>query len=763
MDKLEKKQYEIQKDTYDWCVKKFKTVEDNFGLKVHVHADDGTLQNGEIFLFNHFARFETAIPPYIIYKETGLYSRTIADKELFSASEKLTNFLTGGGAVPNNMPGLLPFLAAEILRGRKVVIFPEGGMVKDRRVMDEKGKYGIFSRTANQFRKHHRGAAILALTLDLFKRRIKDLHENGDTKRLEHWRDALELESIDLLLERANKATLIVPGTITFYPIRIDENIAGRIADFFVKNLPSQAMEEIIVEGNMFLKDTDMDIRFGEMIDISKSWHWWERMLLNKYFLSIKSLDELFSLRHEADSFSEKILAGYIAKETDRIRDMYMGKIYEGTTVNFAHIASTLIMHLLKKDIFTLPKYEFHEMIYLTIKKIQADPKIHLHKSFLDPSAYKDLPFGKSPGLKQFMRNAKVARLIKEGKKSYYFREKILDDHDYHMVRLENPIRVRANEAEPITKLQDIIQDTIKTYNKVKRSDVGAYMFDDEIREVAFNKQLYVGAQYNKIHELETIKDSTDPYLLLQKKKAKVGVLLVHGFLSSPGELKALGKKLHAEGYSVLGMRVAGHGTSPWDLNNRTYDEWQSSVYRNYKIIEAYCDKVVVVGFSGGGALSLNFAATNPESLAGVASVCTPLILKDKMMHLVPLLHYFNKFVALLPKMESLVPFKGNRSDYPATNYASMPVQALNELRYLVQKVKKNLKYVTCKVFVLQSTDDPVVNPKAAQIIYNLLTSKDKEVHMIESNRHGIIYDDVGETHNLLIEFIRDASKQPKK
>ena len=45
----------------------------------------------------------------------------------------------GVGVVPNNEPGLLAFLAAEILRGRKVSVFPEGGMVKDRRILDENG------------------------------------------------------------------------------------------------------------------------------------------------------------------------------------------------------------------------------------------------------------------------------------------------------------------------------------------------------------------------------------------------------------------------------------------------------------------------------------------------------------------------------------------------------------------------------------------------------------------------------------------------
>jgi len=47
---------------------------------------------------------------------------------------------------PHNHPRLFPLLAAQVLRGRKVIIFPEGGMVKDRRVMDNQGHYNIYSR-----------------------------------------------------------------------------------------------------------------------------------------------------------------------------------------------------------------------------------------------------------------------------------------------------------------------------------------------------------------------------------------------------------------------------------------------------------------------------------------------------------------------------------------------------------------------------------------------------------------------------------------
>ena len=47
-------------------------------LKVNIklHHEKGQVADGDIFLFNHFARFETIIPQYLIFKETGAYCRT---------------------------------------------------------------------------------------------------------------------------------------------------------------------------------------------------------------------------------------------------------------------------------------------------------------------------------------------------------------------------------------------------------------------------------------------------------------------------------------------------------------------------------------------------------------------------------------------------------------------------------------------------------------------------------------------------------------
>ncbi len=162
--------YVISESTWKWTYFVLKALEKSLSVNVALHGDHQLLESGQIFLFNHFSRFETFIPQYLIYRQTGCYSRSIAGAEFFKGDTALSSYLRAVGAVPNRHPRLLPFLAEEILKGRKVIIFPEGGMVKDRQVIDQKGDYSVYSRSADRRRKHHSGWFCALVGGNLFSR-----------------------------------------------------------------------------------------------------------------------------------------------------------------------------------------------------------------------------------------------------------------------------------------------------------------------------------------------------------------------------------------------------------------------------------------------------------------------------------------------------------------------------------------------------------------------------------------------------------------
>ena len=141
------KAFEISKASCEWTVRAMTVLKTRLKVNIKLHHGGNLVRDGHIFLFNHFARFETFIPQYLIYRETGAFCRSIAAKEFFGDDDRFGKYLRSLGGVPNDYERILPFLAEEILRGRKVIVFPEGGMVKDRRVLDREGSYSARKQT----------------------------------------------------------------------------------------------------------------------------------------------------------------------------------------------------------------------------------------------------------------------------------------------------------------------------------------------------------------------------------------------------------------------------------------------------------------------------------------------------------------------------------------------------------------------------------------------------------------------------------------
>jgi hypothetical protein len=324
----------------------------------------------------------------------------------------------------------------------------------------------------------------------------------------------------------------------------------------------------------------------------------------------VTSLDDLFSLREDkVVSWSEKMLARCISKETYRIRQASMASMYAAITVNLSHLASYTITRLIARGVMEIKTDVFHRVLYLALKNLQAAPNIHLHRSLFWPDRYRGLLDGVSVELNRFLNTCRISGLLERSAQSYLFTDKLCEHQEFDDIRLENPLRVYANEVSPIREVQETVEAALEESRTVSDMKLASFLFDDELRAHSWNKEHFTTPRYQDINVQETAGQSGAPFLLLPEKHVRKGVLLVHGFLASPAELAEYGHTLSAKGYAVLGVRLDGHGTSPWDLKARTWQQWLNSVRRGYRILSAFVDQVVIVGFSAGGVLSLMLAA----------------------------------------------------------------------------------------------------------------------------------------------------------
>ncbi len=98
--------------------------------------------------------------------------------------------------------------------------------------------------------------------------------------------------------------------------------------------------------------------------------------------------------------------------------------------------------------------------------------------------------------------------------------------------------------------------------------------------------------------------------------------------------------------------------------------------------------------------------------------------------------------------------FRLNDSEHPHINYRNIPIRGAFELRRLVQDMKRRLGAVTCPVAVIQGTDDPIIDPRSAELVLDKIASKETSLHMIPCARHGILNEDIGGTQELVISFL---------
>lgn len=743
----------INEALYQWCVRGFTLLRRRVGMNIAVHAEANLIEAGQIFQFNHFARFETIVPQYFIYQATGAYCRCVATHELFEGNDRFAKLLWNVGAVPDNHPGLLAFLAAEILRGRKVIIFPEGGMNKDRQV----AAAPVSALTANMrpHTGHRNGAAALAVILEIFKKRILSVHEAGDLERLDRWVKALGLANQTALIAAARKPSLIVPSNITFHPIHTGDNILRKAAEFFSLKIGERAKDELLIEGNLILRNTDMDIRFGQPFHPDVAWNVADRLVLSRIFEQIDSLDELFGLKDTASRWIERMAALTMKRTTKRLRDLCMKEMYARVTVNLSHLASLLVMRLAAAGETDIERSRFHRLLYTIIKQVQHEEGLHLHRTLTDPEAYAGVLEGNCKPLQQFFETAAASQLVETAASHYRLLPALRDGKSGRDPRLENAVRVYANEVGALENLMKLVAQAVPA----EAVNLAQFLFDDEMCGFEISKARFSAPRHAAINAQETASQTGKPYFIVPENPAKPGVVLVHGLFASPAELKGLGQRLADLGHPVLGVRLKGHGTSPWDLRECGRQDWLASVRRGYEIMSLITPEVLVVGFATGASLALQLAATHPPGLIGVVSVSAPLGFQPRSVAFAALIHGFNKLSEWAHVQDGVKPFLLRDSEHLDIDYRNTPVRSLLELRKVADGLQRCLSQVTCPVTVIQAEDDPIVDPSSARFIHDCIGSAQKSLHMVPSQRHGILHENVAGTQELVISLVGSLAK----
>lgn len=176
--------------------------------------------------------------------------------------------------------------------------------------------------------------------------------------------------------------------------------------------------------------------------------------------------------------------------------------------------------------------------------------------------------------------------------------------------------------------------------------------------------------------------------------------------------MRFLGECLRAAGHTVCGVRLAGHGTRPEDLESCGWRDWYRSVEDGLEALASCCTAVVAVGLSMGSLLVLRLGRNHPRDVSGVGVLSPALVLRSpwpaRLVSLTGLLwSLLPAGLGYWPKGDSDIADPAARG--AQSSYRSLPLKSVAELVRLQQDVLAHLREVSQPVLAVQARQDHVI------------------------------------------------------
>jgi carboxylesterase len=214
------------------------------------------------------------------------------------------------------------------------------------------------------------------------------------------------------------------------------------------------------------------------------------------------------------------------------------------------------------------------------------------------------------------------------------------------------------------------------------------------------------------------------------------GVLLLHGFTGNPDVFRELAANLNEAGYTVRAPLIAGHGTTPQELSETTWNDWYDSAEESFQDLQKETKKQFIVGASFGSCLACILASNH--QVAGLVTIGYPRWIRhDFTARLATGLlrlfgvRYFKKKIRLNDNTLLV--------GAPGGNYPIIPIVSLSNFFHLKGVVSEQaLSKIKSPLLIIQSTRDGLVLPKSGFHLFSRASSEHKQLLWISEPHHRL-------------------------
>ncbi|RMF54392.1 alpha/beta fold hydrolase [Candidatus Woesearchaeota archaeon] len=221
-------------------------------------------------------------------------------------------------------------------------------------------------------------------------------------------------------------------------------------------------------------------------------------------------------------------------------------------------------------------------------------------------------------------------------------------------------------------------------------------------------------------------------------KRGRIGVLMFHGFTSTPQEMHYLADFLAKNNYSVAIPLLKGHGTDARDLARTKVKDWLDSVMPAYLELRKHCDKI----FLGGSSFGANLAVILSQKIKvdGLLLLAMPAYFRREktIRRALPFLSIIKR-IRPFPKK----PYLGQYEHIykKKLHYDVFPLNCAKDVINTIALSRKLLPKIHVPTLVMQSDSDHQITKENAVFIYNHLGTKHKHLFFVPNAYHVFIMD----------------------
>lgn len=703
---------------------------------IRVHGLEKVAGQPVIFVVNQFTGIEPFIIPAILAEYYQQVPISIVPQEYFKGgyggylektgskfsypgfqNKELTRTLLGGNSAP-------------------IIYYPGGRSIPENGLLDILG-YCFKNKSLSPETTIFMEPALRGMQTELYRKEFnRRISGKSPESPAELWKElgGLDNFSPDSIGPRQ---VLIIPLNITYFPAISQIGVYQKIKDLMNEQIINELKKDAQrVEGKR-RRHFDVDINIGHPIAILDYLN--ENKIINeitnKKDYSLESLQTSFSFR----------------KSSYKMFRYYCHKTKELNTINHDQLFAYVLQRYNKK---VVDEQDFKNRCYLALEHFKTDvfeSKRLPHHSSINSAQwylltddfhirYDDfVHVGVAENIFE-IRNGKIhIRRDTDNIKGKIHFEKLSKDLSVNRIDLHYIRKICRRPAFVIRRY--IRKIFLKLDNAIFENDYSQHYIRGETRP------RYIGRPY-----------------FLRHFFCKRGVLFVHGYLAAPEEMKKMARYFYKKGYTVYGVRMRGHGTSPEDLAGRKWEEWYDSMNRGYIVMKNSVKHLAVVGFSTGSGIALLGGIRKGKHLDGVVSISAPIKLRKVKAKFAPVIFLWNRILSKLNIQRGRLEFLRHKPENPKVNYVRNPIYGVKQLEDLMGIVEKELPSLSQPLLILQASDDPVVDDESAKIIFEKAGSPRKSLIRIESKRHIIVTGrESREVYTQVEKFLREIFRDKNK